>query len=57
MKQLFYFIVRAIYQHGNIIEATLYKTGTSCTATFEVNGEIFNLMLIKEEKKDGNSND
>lgn len=60
MKKLFVkfvqFITMLSNEGGNIIDASLYRAGKSCTLTFEYEGDVFELMLIKKEAEDGNSN-
>lgn len=57
MKELFLSLVNGFSTKGNIVGATLYKSGTSCTIDFEFGGETYNLILVKEENSDGNDND
>ena len=61
MKRLFLLFVNALSNIAEISAATLYSSGTSCNIAFEYEGDVYELMLLKTEKKeeetDGNSND
>lgn len=56
MKKLFRALIEFATSHGNIIDASLFRSGNS-NVTFEWEGEKICVMLTKVEEVDGNSND
>lgn len=57
MEGLFLSLISGLSIKGNILSASLYRTGTGCTIDVEIDGEIYNFVIYKEAKTDGNGND